>query len=156
MLERYLDLPLNEYDSLQAFLVVFTSLNLGSNAAAVGAKNYFTLPAGPLQYSTYYLTNRFTGRPPKDEPLKQFVALVEFNFDTPKGGNTAATMNPGLVYVAVTWQLGGEIIVPLNRDGGNGLGFRVQLLLFPDDLVPSLFGKPLLSDQPERSLIAWH
>jgi hypothetical protein len=31
-----------------------------------------------------------------------------------------------------------------------------QLLLFLDDMIPSLFGKPLLSDKPERSLIAWH
>ena len=28
-----------------------------------------------LQYSTYYLTNRFTGGPPKDEPLNQLVPL---------------------------------------------------------------------------------
>jgi len=28
-------------------------------------------------------------------------------------------------------------------------------LLFLDDLMPSLFGKPLLSDRPERSQIAW-
>ena len=30
-----------------------------------------------------------------------------------------------------------------------------QLLFFLDDLLPSLFGKPLLSDQPYRSPIAW-
>ena len=27
-----------------------------------------------IQYSTYYLTSRFTGGPPKDEPLNQFSA----------------------------------------------------------------------------------
>jgi hypothetical protein len=47
-----------------------------------------------LQYSTYYLTSRFTGGPPKDDPLNQLVPLVEFSFDTPRGQNTAATMNP--------------------------------------------------------------
>jgi hypothetical protein len=41
-------------------------------------------------------------------------------------------------------------------EGGNGMGFRAQLLFFLDDLIPSLFGKPLLTDKPERSLIAWH
>jgi hypothetical protein len=65
-------------------------------------------------------------------------------------------MNPGLAYVAVTWQLAAEVIVPLNRDGGTSTGFRAQLMFFLDDLIPSLFGKPLLSDKPDRSLIAWH
>ena len=29
-------------------------------------------------------------------------------------------------------------------------------LLFLDHLIPSVFGKPLLSDKPEVSQIAWH
>jgi hypothetical protein len=109
-----------------------------------------------LQYSTYYLTSRFTGGPPKQEPLNQFVPLVEFSFDSPLGQTTGATMNPGFAYVAVTWQIAAEMIVPLNREGGSGTGFRAQLLFFLDDLLPSLFGKPLLGDKPDRSLIAWH
>jgi hypothetical protein len=36
------------------------------------------------------------------------------------------------------------------------MGFRAQLLFFLDELIPSLFGKPLLTDQPYRSLFAWH
>ena len=109
-----------------------------------------------LQYSTYYLTSRFTGGPPKKEPLNQVVPLVEFSFDTPFGQSTAATMNPGFAYVAVTWQIAAEAIVPLNRAGGSGPGVRAQLMFFLDDLIPSVFGKPLLSDKPDRSLIAWH
>jgi hypothetical protein len=108
-----------------------------------------------IQYSTYYLTSRFTGGPPKDEPLNQLVPLVEFSFDSPRGQYTAATVNPGFAYVAVTWQIAAEAIVPLNREGGSGAGFRAQLLLFLDDLVPAVFGKPLLSDKPDRSQIAW-
>ena len=76
--------------------------------------------------------------------------------DSPLGQSTAATMNPGFANVAVTWQIAAEAIVPPNREGGNGMGFRAQLLFFIDDLLPSLFGKPLLTDKPERSLIAWH
>ena len=108
-----------------------------------------------IQYSTLYLTSRFTGGPPKAEPLNQLVPLVEFSFDSPRGQYTAATMNPGFAYVAVTWQIAAEAIVPLNRAGGDGVGFRAQLLLFLDDLLPSLFGKPLLSNQPDRSQTAW-
>ena len=104
-----------------------------------------------IQYSTLYLTSRFDGGPPKDEPLNQLVPLVEFRFDSPRGQTTAATMNPGFAYVAVWWQVAAEAIVPLNRAGGTGPGFRMQLLLFLDDMLPSLFGKPLLSNKPERS-----
>ena len=109
-----------------------------------------------IQYSTYYLTSRFNGGPPKEEPLNQLVPLVEFNFDSAQGQYTAATMNPGFAYVAVTWQIAAEAVVPLNREGGSGAGFRAQLLFFLDDLLPSVFGKPLLSDQPNRSQTAWH
>jgi hypothetical protein len=108
-----------------------------------------------IQYSTLYLTNRFDGGPPKDEPLNQLVPLVEFRFDSSRGQYTAATVNPGFAYVAVSWQLAAEAIVPLNHASGNNLGFRAQLLFFLDDLMPSLFGKPLLSDKPARSQIAW-
>jgi hypothetical protein len=124
-----------------------------------------TLPVPPvqtlhwgvsLQYSTYYLTSRFTGGPPRQEPLYQLVPMIEFSFDSPLGQPTAATMNPGFAYVADSWQVAAEVIVPLNRVAGSGPGFRAQLMLFTDNLWPSLFGKPLLTDKPERSVTAWH
>jgi hypothetical protein len=99
-----------------------------------------------IEFSTLYLTSRFTpGKLPKEEPLNQFVPLVEFSFDSPRGEKTRATMNPGLSYVAVTWQIAAEAIIPLNSEAGRSVGGRAQLLLFLDDLIPSLFGKPLLS-----------
>ena len=49
--------------------------------------------------------------------------------------------------------LAAEVIV--NREAGNSTGFRAQLLFFLDDLIPKLFDKPLVSDKPDRSLIAW-
>ena len=98
-----------------------------------------------IQYSTYYLTSRFTGGPPKQEPLNQFVPIVEFAFDSPRGQGTIANMSPGVAYVATTWQLAVEAVLPLNAASGHGVGVRAQLLLFLDDLAPSLFGKPLLS-----------
>jgi hypothetical protein len=98
-----------------------------------------------VEFSTLYLTSRFTGGPPKEEPLNQLVPLVEFAFDSSRGTKSIATMNPGLSYVAVTWQIAVEAIVPLNTASGHNIGARTQLLLFLDDLAPSLFGKPLLS-----------
>jgi hypothetical protein len=98
-----------------------------------------------VEFSTLYLTSRFTGGPPKQEPLYQFVPLVEFTIDSAPGRKSVATMNPGLSYVAGTWQIAVEAIVPLNNVSGRDIGARTQLLLFLDDVAPSLFGKPLLS-----------
>lgn len=93
-----------------------------------------------------YLTDRFTpGQLSKNGPLHQFGPLVEFAFDTLWRVKTAATVNPGLAYVEDVWQISGEVIVPLNSQGGRGLGFRTQLLIFLDDFAPSIFGKPLLT-----------
>ena len=44
----------------------------------------------------------------------------------------------------------------LDISRGGGADIRAQLMFFIDDLIPSVFGKPLLSDKPDRSLIAWH
>jgi hypothetical protein len=49
------------------------------------------------------------------------------------------------VIVAVTWQLTAEAIVALNGAAGRSVGARAQLLLFLNDLIPAVFGKPLLS-----------
>jgi hypothetical protein len=112
----------------------------------VVTRNVETLHWGfALEFSTLYLTKRFTGGPPKEEPLNQLVPLVEFAFESPRGEKTKANMNPGFAYVAQTWQVAVEAIVPLNSEAGRGVGARAQLLLFLDDLAPSLFGKPLLS-----------
>jgi hypothetical protein len=112
-------------------------------------RNVDTLHWGfAVEFSTLYLTNRFTpGKLPKEEPLNQFVPLIEFSFDSPRGQKTSATMNPGLSYVAVSWQVAVEAIIPLNSEAGRSVGARAQLLLFLDELIPSLFGKPLLSDR---------
>jgi hypothetical protein len=129
-----------------------TSVNFGVDPATgqpgpKQARNVDTLHWGfSLQYSTLYLTDRFTpGRLPKQEPLNQWVPLIEFAFDSARGQKTAATMNPGISYVAVTWQASAAAIVPLNSEAGRSVGMKAQLLFFLDDLIPALFGKPLLS-----------
>ena len=76
------------------------------------------------------------------------VPLVEFAVDTPLGGvrRQVATANPGISYVAITWQVAAEAIVPLDGGAGSHVGGRIQLLMFLDDLLPAVFGKPLLSE----------
>ena len=100
-----------------------------------------------IQYSTLYLNPEFGRAAPKKEPLNQFIPLVEFEFDLPRGQKTAATMNPGLAYVGDTYQVSAEAILPLNHEAGSGIGIRAQILFFIDDILPSVFGKPLLSSQ---------
>jgi hypothetical protein len=97
-----------------------------------------------IQYSTFYLTPGFTpGRLPNHEPLYQFIPIVEFAVDSPVGKPSVATMNPGLVYVSDKYQIGAEAILPLNSATGRTTGVRAQLLLFTDELIPGLFGKPV-------------
>jgi hypothetical protein len=128
-----------------------TSINYGVDAQTgelgpMLTRNVDTLHWGfSVQYSTFYLTSGYTpGRLPKNEPLNQFIPLVEFAFDSPRGEKTAATMNPGLAYVGSAWQLAAEAVIPLNTEGGRAIGMRAHLFLFLDDLMPALFGKPLL------------
>jgi hypothetical protein len=126
-----------------------TSINFGieqtGQLGPMFTRNVDTMHWGfSIQYSTFYLTNRYrAGKLPKDEPLHQFIPLVEFAFDTPRGEKTAATMNPGMAYVGGAWQLAAEAIIPLNSEGGRTIGVRGHLFLFLDDLFPALFGKPV-------------
>jgi hypothetical protein len=106
-----------------------------------------------IQYSTLYLKEGFGLAAPKKEPLNQFVPLVEFAFDSPQGQKTAGTVNPGLAYVGDVYQVSAEALIPLNREGGSGVGARLQVLFFVDDIAPSLFGKPLLSQEPLISTV---
>ena len=131
-----------------------SSINFGLDAQTgrlgpMLTRNVDTLHWGfALEFSTLYLTSHFTpGKLPKEEPLNQLVPLVEFSFISPRGEKTVATMNPGLSYVAVSWQVAVEAIVPLNSEAGKSVGARAQLLLFLQDLIPSVFGKPLLSSR---------
>jgi hypothetical protein len=61
-----------------------TILGIDSGTRRLGpvlGRNVDTLHWGiAIEYSTYYLTSRFTGAPPKEEPLNQLVPLIEFNF----------------------------------------------------------------------------
>jgi hypothetical protein len=66
--------------------------------------------------------------------------LIEFAFDSPRGEKTSATLNPGPSYVAVTWQVAVEAIVPLNSEARRSVGARAQVLLFLQDLIPLVFG----------------
>ena len=98
-----------------------------------------------VQYSLPYLQEsvRDIGIP---YPLSRFIPLVEFDLDKPinrGGGKWTGTINPGLIWVGDSFQIGAEAIVPINDASGQGTGFRAQLHFYLDDLFPSTLGKPL-------------
>ncbi|ENZ78500.1 MULTISPECIES: hypothetical protein [Ralstonia] len=99
-----------------------------------------------LEYSTLYLTDRFVpGVLPKEEPLHQWIPLVEFAFDSPRGQRTRGTVNPGIAYVKDTWQVAAELVLPATHGSTRGVGATIQVLFFLDDFLPLLFGKPILA-----------
>ena len=62
------------------------------------------------------------------------------------GESTTGTINPGIIYVAKTYQFGVEAILPVNR-AGDGVGVIGQLDLYLDDIFPKSVGRPLFAAQ---------
>lgn len=100
-----------------------------------------------LQYSLYYL-DRHTGIPV--EPwLNRLIPLIEFAVETPLGrsygSRTTALAAPGIVWMGETMQFAIEALIPLNRRTGRGFGVIAQTHFFLDEMLPRVFGKPLLA-----------
>jgi hypothetical protein len=99
-----------------------------------------------LQYSLPYLRANV-----KDYGLPEFVnrliPLVELNYVSPTsrpgGGPMTLQASAGAIYMADTYQVGLELIAPLNNAAGQRLGATVQVHFFLDDLLPNSLGKPL-------------
>jgi len=100
-----------------------------------------------LQYSLHYL-DRHTGIPV--EPwLSRLIPLIEFSGETPLGRSyntrTTAIAAPGIVWMGEEMQIAVEALLPLNRRTGRGVGVIAQAHFFLDEMMPSVFGKPLLA-----------
>jgi hypothetical protein len=102
-----------------------------------------------LQYSMPYLKSEV-----KDLQLPDFfnhlVPIVETQFFTPAANNlgnpsiTTGTINPGVIYIGSTYQIGLEAIIPVNSGSGSGIGVLGQLHLYLDDMFPETLGRPLI------------
>jgi hypothetical protein len=112
-----------------------------------------------LQYSMPYLKSEV-----KDLQLPDFfnhlIPIVEMQLFTPVANNfgnpsiTTGTINPGVIYVGSTYQVGFEAIVPVNGASGNGIGVMGQLHIYLDDMFPKTLGQPLIggaSTPPAKS-----
>jgi hypothetical protein len=113
-----------------------------------------------LQYSLPYLKSEV-----KDLQLPDFfnhlIPIVEAQLFTPAANNfgnpstTTGTINPGVIYVGGTYQIGLEAIIPVNGASGNGVGVMGQFHLYLDDMFPKSIGQPLLggsSPPPSKPL----
>jgi hypothetical protein len=100
------------------------------------------------QYSLPYMNANISevGGP---DFLKHMVAITEFAFQTPvcnvpPGGQiTTGTIQPGVIYMADTWQIALEALIPINAASGHNVGAVAELHFFLDDIFPDSIGKPL-------------
>jgi hypothetical protein len=101
-----------------------------------------------IQYSMPYLKSSVIdlGLP---EFIDHLIPLVEANLQTPmsntltSGRLTTGTINPGVIWVGNTFQVGVEALIPINRQSGSNVGVIAQLHLYLDDIDPHGIGKPL-------------
>jgi hypothetical protein len=104
-----------------------------------------------LQYSLLYLKSSVVdlGLP---DFFNHLIPLVEVNLQTPvsnfatSGTLTTGTINPGVLYVGQTYQIGIEATIPVNRQSGTSVGAIAQIHWFLDDIFPNSLGKPLFGN----------
>ena len=103
-----------------------------------------------LQYSMPYLKSEVNDLQLLDF-FNHLIPIVETQFFTPVANNfgnpsiTTGTINPGVIYVGSTYQIGLEAIIPVNGGSGSGIGVLGQFHLYLDDMSPKTFGQPLIS-----------
>jgi hypothetical protein len=126
------------------------STSLPGQAWTAGSPNATTLNYGfTLQYSLpFYNSN--VGQ--IDNALfKHLIPLTEVNFSTPTSNYgpgrqvTTGSVQPGVIYMADTWQFALEAVVPVNSASGHGVGVVGELHFFFDDIFPDSLGKPIFA-----------
>lgn len=109
----------------------------------------FLVWGGSLQYSLPYLKSavRDLGLP---DFLNHLIPIVEASLQTPTVDNplglkTTGSVNPGVIWVGQTFQVGLEATIPINRESGSGIGVIGQLHLYLDDIFPNSIGRPIFA-----------
>jgi hypothetical protein len=104
-----------------------------------------------IQYSMPYLKSAVVdlGLP---DVINRLIPLVEANLQTPVGNTfssgtvTTGTINPGVIWVGNTFQVGVEALIPINRQSGTNIGVIGQLHFYLDDIDPRGLGKPIFGN----------
>jgi hypothetical protein len=102
-----------------------------------------------IQYSLPYM-NANVAEVGGPDFLKHLLPITEADFQTPvshapSGGYvTTGTVQPGLIYMADSWQIAVEALIPINAASGRNVGMVAELHFFLDDMFPNAFiGKPI-------------
>jgi hypothetical protein len=102
-----------------------------------------------LEYSLIYLQSQVKNVGLRF-PFDGLIPLVEFAIQSPlnRGGTGPATgtVNPGVIWSGRYFQIGVEALIPVNEHTGRNIGVIAQLHFYLDDLLPGLFGKPLVGN----------
>ena len=103
-----------------------------------------------FQYSLPYL-NAHVREIDGPDLLKHLIPVVEVAFQSPiansfAGEKTTGTVNPGFIYIADTFQVAVEAMIPINKASGKHVGVIAQVHFFLDDIFPNSIGKPLFSE----------
>jgi hypothetical protein len=102
-----------------------------------------------IQYSMPYLKSEIQDLQLPDF-INHLILITEAQMTTPAANNfgnswvTTGTINPGVIYIGGTYQIGLEAQVPVNRESGHGIGVLGQLHFYLDDMFPQTIGQPLL------------
>jgi len=103
-----------------------------------------------LQYSLPYMNSNVleVGGP---EFLRHLIPLVEVSFSTPitnipvGGAKTLGIVAPGVIYATRYFQIGAEVLIPVNSASGKHVGVVAQLNLYLDDIFPDSIGRPIFA-----------
>ena len=98
-----------------------------------------------FQYSMPYLNQNVKAQN-GPQLYKRLTPIVEMSWTSPDQGTPTATIAPGLLYDAPSWQLAGEAIFPATKatSQSQGAGFILQYHLFLDTFYKSWFGRPII------------
>lgn len=110
-------------------------------------RNPVTLSWGfSLQYHLSYLPE-VTGGAGLGSPFDRLIPLVEIPLETCLnrgcGGQTTGTINPGVVWVGKSLQLGLEAVIPMNSRSGKNVGVLGLVHFFFEELFPESLGRPI-------------
>jgi len=102
-----------------------------------------------LQYSLPYFNAHVAGI--DNDFIKHLVPIAEVAFSTatanaaPGTWGTTGTFQPGVIYLADSWQIALEAVIPINGASGHGVGVVGELHFFFDDIFPNSLGKPIFA-----------
>jgi hypothetical protein len=120
-------------------------VGIPANRRLAGEDDRFNTTLGygfALQYSIPYLQS-FVKDVGLGAPFDRMFPVLEFNFESnlngPRRGSTTAYVNPGLLWVGHTVELGLGAQLPLNERSGANAGIRGLVHVFLDDLWPNIF-----------------